>query len=138
MVEKSHVEQLLKINGVLSDASDDEIKSVLVRARWHEKDVEQAIALLKNNLTEEAKKTDPFQTLFKNDAKLRPDLISSLLGVDITILKNDVVINKKDKVPHVSLRLLCEIIFVSIVLSCASLFAAMWYLEMGVFHITMR
>ena len=138
MLERAHIEKLLKLNGVSVTAPDEEIKSVLVSARWHKNDVETALLVLRENTKSHETHVDSMHKIFRSDEHLKPETISALLGVDVTVSGDDVELHRRYAKSMVSAQQMMQIGIVSLVLSLIFVFASMWYLEMGVFHITLR
>ena len=136
MFERRHVEELLRINGVPLTAPDEQIKSVLISARWHEKDVETAMTVLRENTVSHETHVDTLQKMFRSDDKLRPETISALLGVDIP--QGSLKTSEQLKRRRLTLGQCMNIAVLSIVLSGACVFGAMWFEHAGIFHITMR
>ena len=50
MIEKRSVEAFLKVNGIPATAKDEEIRSVLLSARWNNNEVDTALMVLKENV----------------------------------------------------------------------------------------
>lgn len=138
MFERRHIEELLRVNGVPTTAPDEEIKSVLLSARWHQKDVETAMLVLRENTTSHKTHVDSLHKIFSSDSKLRPETISSLLGIDIDIKRGSIDTNKRYIRRSMTLLKMVQICFVTIVLSVFSILFSMWYFEIGMFHVTMR
>jgi len=138
MLERDHIEKLLKLNGVAVTAPDEEIKSVLLSARWHKNDVETALLVLRENTKSHETHVDSLHRIFSSDEHLQPETISALLGVDVTISNADLDERKRYSRNAISPQQMMQIGIMSLILSLIFVFASMWYLEMGVFHITMR
>lgn len=138
MIDKHHVEELLRLNGVNATAPDEEIKSVLISARWHEQDVETALMVLRENKQTHQTHVERLNKVFTSDEKLKPELISSLLGVDVdlSLLQHSGINHKPTR--SVSFGQALQIGLISAVLSVISIVVMMWYLDMGLFHFTMR
>lgn len=138
MIDKNHVEELLRLNGVKPTAPDEEIKSVLISARWHEQDVETALLVLRENKQNHQTRVERLNKVFTSDDKLQPELISSLLGVDVDLSHvHKPGINHRPR-RTLSLSQGIQIGLLSMVLSLSFVLGAMWYLDMGIFHFTMR
>jgi hypothetical protein len=138
MIDKHHVEELLRLNGVKATAPDEDIKSVLISARWHEQDVETALMVLRENKETHQTHVERLNKVFTSDDRLQPELISSLLGVDVDLSHlNHAGINHKPR-RTVSLGQAVQIGLISMALSLFFVIGAMWYLDMGLFHFTMR
>lgn len=138
MLERSQVAQFLKLNGVPVTAPDEEIKSVLLQARWGEKDVETALLILRENINSHQTHVDSLRKVFQTDTALKPENITALLGIDVFVSKDS--IEKRGQKRNRSMTLLqgIQMIFLSLVLSGSFIFGAMWYMQIGIFHITMR
>ena len=88
MLDRAHIENFLRLNGIEATEPDEVIRSALVGARWHEKDVEIALMVLRENVTDHTKEVAALHRVFRSDERLSPNTISSLLGVDLK-LKQD-------------------------------------------------
>jgi hypothetical protein len=138
MLDRAHIEKLLKLNGVEPTAPDEEIKSVLVGARWHKNDVETALMVLRENKDSHETHVDTLHKVFSSDDQLKPQTISALLGIEVTVAKDSLEINRKKMTPTVTFGQMVQIFFVSASASLICILASMWYMQMGIFHITMR
>ncbi len=85
MIDRKHVEQLLAVNGLPATAADEEIRSVLISARWHKEDVETAITVLRENPDTHKTHVDTLHDVFMSDKKLSPEAIHALLGIDVEV-----------------------------------------------------
>jgi hypothetical protein len=138
MLERAHIEKLLKLNGVEATAPDEQIKSVLLSARWHKNDVETALLVLRENTKNHQTHVDSLHKVFRTDEGLKPETISALLGIDVAVTQ-EVLDQKNRKFKHmISAGQMMQIGLVSLSVSLIFVLASMWYLEMGLFHATMR
>lgn len=137
MFEREHLERFLKLNGVEPSAPDEQIKSVLISARWHENDVEAALLVLKENTKSHQTHVDSLHKVFRSDDRLRPETISALLGIDVDIPSDEVQHSKRMR-NFVSAQQMMQIGLVSLSVSVVFVLASMWYLQMGIFHIALR
>lgn len=85
MIDRTHIEQILKLNGLAPTAADEEIRSVLISARWNKEDVETAITVLRENVNTHKSRVDTLHDVFLTDKKLSPEAIHSLLGIDVQV-----------------------------------------------------
>lgn len=85
MIDRRHIEQILRLNGLTPTAADEEIRSVLISARWHREDVETAITVLRENVNTHKSRVDTLHDVFLTDKKLSPEAIHSLLGIDMEV-----------------------------------------------------
>jgi hypothetical protein len=138
MFEKSHIEKFLRINGVPPDAPDDVIKSVLISAQWHEEDVEAAVLVLRENPKSHETRVDSLHKVFRSDDRLRPETISSLLGIEMDLTSKDIDIRRKRSRQTLRPKQMVQMALISLILSLIFVFAAMWYLKTGLFHQTLH
>ncbi len=138
MIKREHIERLLALNGITPSASDDEIKSLLLSARWKQDDVEAAVIVLRENKTTHEKHVDSLHKVFQSDDRLRPDVVASLLGVHMDVGAADLRRAKKRKRGSVSLQQGASIALFAIVLATGFVLFSMWHLEVGIFHQTLR
>jgi hypothetical protein len=90
MIERHHIETLLKANGVPSTAPDEVIRSVLISARWDNNDVDTALMVLKENTKTSETHVDTLHKVFHSNERLSPSEISDLLGVKISLGEHEV------------------------------------------------
>ncbi len=138
MFKKEHIEKMLRLNGVSLDDPDDVIKSVLISAQWHEDDVEAAVLVLRENKDSHETHVDSLHKVFRSDERLRPETISSLLGIEMDLSSKDIEVRRKRARPALMPSQVLVMTVISLVLSLIFVFAVMWYLETGLFHQTLR
>lgn len=85
MFNKQHIESILKINGLAKTAPDEEIRSVLLSARFTNDEVQTAMMVLKENVKTNQTHVDGLHKVFRTDQGLQPAEISQLLGIDVSI-----------------------------------------------------
>lgn len=134
MIDKKHIEQILKSNGLAPTSKDEEIKSVLLSARYHEDEVDTAIMVLRENRDSHKTKVDGLHKVFRTDTTLNAKEITSLLGIDVTLDKERVPAGAKAR----KLTRLSQVmvVIISLLLALLSVLLYMYTLEMGVFHHT--
>ncbi|PIR86024.1 hypothetical protein COU14_01265 [Candidatus Kaiserbacteria bacterium CG10_big_fil_rev_8_21_14_0_10_44_10] len=133
MIDRTHIEQILKLNGLAATAADEEIRSVLISARWNKEDVETAITVLRENVNTHKSRVDTLHDVFLTDKKLSPEAIHSLLGIDVQVDSNEL------ETLRVSRRNLYRwqivSIFIIAILIAVTMVLGMMYLSgFGVFH----
>jgi len=137
MFQRQDIERFLKVNGVSLEDSDEEIKSVLISTQWHKNDVDAAILVLRENKKDHKTHVDSLHKVFRSDERMSPETISSLLGIDMTIMSTEV----QKRHSHARGRMQpSQIVFIAcmaLTLSLIAVFASMRYLEMGLFHKTL-
>lgn len=133
MIEKQQVESILKANGIPPTAPDEEIRSILISARWDNNDVDTALMVLKENKASKATHVDTLHRVFHSDERLTPSDISSLLGVKVSLSEDDVqnVEEKRRKIERAQ-SLVALTLALSIVL--LGLTYLMYVEQAGVFH----
>lgn len=89
MIEKRSIETFLKVNGIPPTAQDEEIRSVLISARWNKNEVDTALMVLKENIVSQETHIDTLHKVFNSDNKLNAEEISALLGIDVQLSNSD-------------------------------------------------
>jgi hypothetical protein len=121
------------MNGLTETAPDEEIRSVLISARWNQEDVETAITVLRENTKTHQSRVDKLHDVFLADHALSPEAIHSLLGIDVEINSSEV--NSLRVRRHNTYRWQLLSIFVfSILIAFASIIAMMYWQGVGPFH----
>lgn len=133
MIEKRNVEAFLKVNGIPPTAKDEEIRSVLLSARWNNNEVDTALMVLKENVKSNETHVDTLHKVFNSDDRLSSAEISKLLGIDVNLSDNDVTdINKKHQLSQNSTAVITFIL--SIIIAASSIGYLMYKEQAGVFH----
>jgi hypothetical protein len=84
MIQKEHIENFLRINGVPLSASDEEVRVALSSAKWASEDIDDGIATLHGLPTKHATPSSHVgHQLFRSDNRVAPETLSALLGVNI-------------------------------------------------------
>lgn len=133
MIEKKQIESILKANGIPPTADDEEIRSILISARWDHNDVDTALMVLKENKDSKATHVDTLHRVFHSDDRLSPADISSLLGVKVSLGDEQMVdIEEKRRKIERTQTLVSVTLALSIVL--LGLAYLMYVEQAGVFH----
>lgn len=133
MLDKASLEQFLSINGIKPTASDEEIKSVLLSARWIEDDVDTAMLVLRENKHTHEGHVDSLHKVFRSDERLTPDAVSRLLGIDMDVSGETVEQAKR----NVQIRSLLTVLLICVItfgLVLSFIAGSMWMLSVGPFH----
>lgn len=130
MITKDQIERVLRINGLEPTASDEEIRSVLISAKWHETDTEMALMVLRENTKTHQERVDTLHKVFNTDDRLKPETISSLLGIDVDMTSDDLVALKARKA-HVSTSQAVSIVLASVALALAILTAFVMHYDLA-------
>jgi hypothetical protein len=133
MIDRDHIERVLKLNGLQPTAKDEEIKSILLSARYKEHEVDAAIMVLRENKNTNKTKVDGLHKVFRTDELLNSEEISSLLGVDVNLEERVLAGSNARKVTMFSQVLLS---IVAILLALVALLLYMYVSKVGLFHHT--
>ncbi len=133
MLERAHIEKFLMLNGVSPTAPDEEIKSVLISASWQEDDVNAAILVLRENTESNQSRVDSVHRIFHTDDKLKPEMVSALLGIEMGVSSADIELRQTQR-RGLTFTEIFRLIAISIVLSAVAFLLSMWYFEIGIFH----
>lgn len=136
MTTKKEVETILRLNGISVDASDEVIRSVLLKINPNQDSVEEAMTALRKTDTYMAKKkpeSDGLQKLFFTDTKLKPSEISQYLGIEVE--QTDVIIShSKSKQNEIPAQHLIVIWFAALVLAMVIILVYMYTERVGIFY----
>lgn len=134
MLDRNHIERVLKINGVAPSANDNEIRSVLMAARFHDGEVDAALLILRS--TDDASRgpaIDSMQKLLRTDRSLNAKEISNLLGIDMQLIDKSPSATRNSK-QTISLSQHVVIWLLAIVISIIGIGLSMYLLHFGFFH----
>ncbi len=132
MLQRSQIEEILRINGLSPNAPDEEIKSVLLSAQWNEDDVEAAVLVLRENQKDHSTRFDTLHKVFHTDDTLSPDAVSSLLGIKMNVSNEDVYLHKRRAQSSMGGTLL--LLGLSLLVAAIFVLGSMWYLQVGIFY----
>ncbi len=133
MIEKRNVEAFLKVNGIPPTAKDEEIRSVLLSARWNNNEVDTALMVLKENIKSNETHVDTLHKVFNSDDRLSSAEISKLLGIDVSLSDMDVADIFKKQSSLQNGRALLTLVL-SIVIAASSIWYLMYKEQAGIFH----
>ncbi len=118
------------------DSSDEEIKSVLLNARWHKEDAEAAILILRENKKTHETHMDSLHKVFTSDERLRPETVSALLGIEMDVMPEDM--RDQSSQQSFGVQQLMGIMAAAFLLAVFMMGLTMWFMEVGMFHKTVR
>lgn len=134
MIDRQHIERFLHLNGLDQLASDEEIRTLLISARWHKDDVEAALVVLRENAENKTQHIDSIHTRYTAGEKLNPETLSSLFGMDVQLqafsTEHTNRLRRRYRSQLVSIAVFS---FVSAVLFLVSI---MWIMDIGFFMST--
>lgn len=131
MLQKKDIETILKINGVLPTSPEEEIRSVLVSARYNNDDIDTALMVLRENTSTHQTRVDGLHKIFRSDSSLKPSEISALLGIEVNV---DHIALRKNATRDMTIFQNIFVVFVAIILAVLGATFAMYYYQVGVFH----
>ena len=134
MFKREDVEQMLAVNGVPPTAPDEQIKQLLIDARWNKNDVDTAITVLRENQTTHKQRVDKLHKIFYSDDRLQPETVSALLGIETHFKPHDTEHPSRRPRSSLTAGQIIRILIVSIALSLLLLLFMMWYMQTGLFY----
>jgi hypothetical protein len=132
MIKRNQIESILKINGVQPTSPDEQIRSVLLSARYTKDEVDTAIMVLRENTKTNQTRVDGLHKVFRTNEGLRPDEISQLLGIEVDV--NQRVEYKDGESPNQSQVQNITIGILSFTLAILGLIFYMYIYKIGIFY----
>lgn len=132
MIKRHQIESILKINGVQPTSPDEEIRSVLLSARYSKDEVDTAIMVLRENTVTNTTRVDGLHKVFRTDEALSPEEISQLLGIEIDL--SDRVAHTTGKTRDFSGFQYALVWILSFILAIVGLLFYMYVHNLGLFH----
>lgn len=133
MIDRKHVEQILRLNGLTPTAADEEIRSVLISARWHKEDVDTAITVLRENVNTHQSRVDTLHDVFMTDRHLDPQQIQSLLGIDMQVDKSELSQLRASR-HNMYLWQITSIFLFAIIIAIGFILLMMYVTQSGIFY----
>jgi hypothetical protein len=84
-MNKKQLQTILKINGCSEQAADEEVRAILLSAKYSPDEVENALVILRSNDVAAPIRSDGLHTVFYTDNRLQPREIAGLLGVEVDL-----------------------------------------------------
>ncbi len=131
MAKRAYLESILKANGVRPTAPDEEIRSVLLSARFNNDDIEAALMVLRENSTTNETTVDGLHKVFRTDSVLKPSEVSRLLGIDIHVDK-DLTLRSSNR--QLTILEIVLVVVVSVIVTVTCTLAYMYTKDLGLFH----
>ncbi len=133
MLDKKHIESILKINGLANSAPDEEIRSVLLSARFNNDEIQTAMMVLRENIKTNKTHVDGLHKVFRTDQALQPAEISQLLGIDVDL---ETAFERRQSARRYTLLHVFLLWAVSILIAATAVMYYMHAQQMGLFHPT--
>ena len=131
MIDRKHIEKFLELNGLSPDAPDEEIKSLLLSARWHNDDVETALVVLREHPKTKRQHIDSMYNITSSDKKISPDTLNALLGIDVNV--HSVTEEHHRSLDRAYRAQLFTLAGFSVLAAAAFVLFVMWYTRVGIF-----
>lgn len=133
MIDKQHIENFLRANGMSTTRKDEEIRSMLLSARWSEKEVDTALMILKENTVSKETHVDTLHKVFRSDERLTPAEVTALLGIEMNVSTSDLTSYAEQRI-SVERTSSTIAVVLSIVIAVASVVYVMYREQAGFFH----
>lgn len=131
MISREQIESILKVNGLSPGSADDQIRSILLSARYSKDEIDTAIMILREDMKTHKSRVDGLHKVFRSGQALRADEISQLLGIDVTVNN---AFDAKDNRRDVSMGLYAFIWVLSVAVAVSGILFYMYMHKVGVFH----
>ena len=131
MINRKQVENILKINGVTPTSADEEIRSVLLSARYNKDEVDSAIMVLRQNVKTNETRVEGLHKVFRTDIALKPEEVSDLLGVQIDVSEKLAVSNNTR---NFSILNFLVIWIMSVMIAVFGILVLMYQYQIGPFY----
>ena len=133
MIDRLHIEHILKLNGLQPTAPDEEIRSVLLSAKWQNDEVETALTVLREKVANHSSRVDTLHNVFLTDKRLSPEAIHSLLGINVELSAKEISEVRQSK-RYISFLQVMTIILYATLLAFSSILIVMYIQNFGLFH----
>lgn len=131
MINRKHIESILRINGASPSSPDETIRSVLFSARYNKDEVDTAIMVLREDVKTKKTRVEGLHKIFRTDEALKPKEISQLLGIDIDISD---VMQPKVKQRRMSASQMIFVPVFSLLFAFIGVVLLMYFYSIGPFH----
>lgn len=131
MISRDQIESILKINGVSTGSPDEQIRSILLSARYSKDEVDTAIMVLREDTKTKQTRVDGLHKVFRSGEALKPEEISQLLGIDVSI---EDAIRTRNKRQELSIAQYAVVWVLSVAVAVSGILFYMYLHQIGVFH----
>tara|TARA_B100000508_G_scaffold120126_1_gene101101 strand:- start:16960 stop:17385 length:426 start_codon:yes stop_codon:yes gene_type:complete len=131
MISRDQVEALLKINGVTPTSPDEQIRSVLLSARYTRDEIDTAIMVLREDTKTRKTRVDGLHKVFRSQEALNASEISSLLGIDVDVADQISIESRNRAVTSFQYLLIW---LLALALAFGGLIFYMYLYKVGIFH----
>lgn len=131
MLQKDNIEAILKINGVTPTAPDEEIRSILLSARYNKDEVDTAIMILRENVKTNETRVDGLHKIFHSDERLKTTEIADLLGIEVELSNMPMQIKRSREFTTVQYIIVWVM---AVLVALGGIGYSMYLHQVGVFH----
>jgi len=131
MIERSHIEKILRINGMSPAEPDDVIRSVLLSARYNNDEVDTALMVLREDAETKRIRVEGLHKVFRTNDSLQPKEISELLGIEVDM--KSYLPNTSDA-PRVGMATFFLVWIFSVLFAVIGVLLYMHMNSVGIFH----
>ncbi|USN92089.1 MAG: hypothetical protein H6782_04410 [Candidatus Nomurabacteria bacterium] len=131
MINREHIETILKVNGVAPGSSNEIIRSVLLSARYSKDEADTAIMVLREDIKTRKTRVEGLHKVFRSNEALNSEEISKLLGIDADIDETIALRSQSRELPLVYQFIIW---LLSVVVATSGILFYMYLNQMGIFH----
>ncbi|NCN11809.1 hypothetical protein GW937_00630 [Candidatus Kaiserbacteria bacterium] len=131
MISRKNIETILKINGVSPTSADEQIRSILLSARYSDDEVDTALMVLREDTKTKHTRVDGLHKVFRTGESLKSDEIATLLGIDVTIEDR---VNERSKRREISFGQYFFVWIASVLVATSGILVYMYLHKIGIFH----
>lgn len=134
MIDRSHIEKILQVNGMTSAQPDAVIRSVLLSARYDKDEIDTAIMVLREDADSNKLRVEGLHKVFRSDDSLQPKEISQLLGIQVDASQ---YISHADTNNRIKMTTFFSVWICSVVFAAVGVLLFMHVNSVGIFHPSM-
>ncbi|MCA9355822.1 hypothetical protein KC865_04750 [Candidatus Kaiserbacteria bacterium] len=131
MINREHIETILKVNGVAPGSSNEIIRSVLLSARYSKDEADTAIMVLREDVKTRKTRVEGLHKVFRSNEALNSEEISKLLGIDADIDETIAIRSQSRELPLIYQFIIW---LLSVVVATSGILFYMYLNQMGIFH----
>lgn len=131
MISRQQIESILKINGVSASSPDEQIRSILLSARYSKDEIDTALMILREDVRTHKTRVDGLHKVFRSGEALQADEISQLLGIDVSVNN---AFESRGRQRGVSMVQYAIIWVLSVAVAVSGILFYMYLHKVGVFH----
>ena len=133
MSDQQSIKSVMQLNGISKSSSEAELRSAFKSAKWDKQKVEKAVTSVQQKQKAEELKQQLPANVFLTDARLSPEGIESLLGIDLDVDARNLYtlqVNRK----QISVKQALLIFSYAVIFAFSALFIVMYVQGFGIFH----